>query len=118
MEAHGRRGIVLLMFTFAAPCGPSCSFVTWSLACLARSVVFVLVRVLPKKKDILSGTDVAAGLRGWRSMQAPVPNRVKSLEWDGASLRPEDARASRPWQGSPDTQTNRECQSGFLESSK
>ena len=73
---------ILSMFTFAAPCGPS-SFVTWSRACFARSVVFVLARVLPKKKDIVSGINVSRRGRGvGRSLQLWC-----QTEWDGASLR-------------------------------
>lgn len=40
------------MFTFGPPCGPS-NLEIYSLACLGRSVALVLVRVRPKRKDML-----------------------------------------------------------------
>jgi hypothetical protein len=91
------------MFTFAAPCGPS-SFVTWSLACFARSVVFVLARVRPKKKDILSGVDVVAGSRGWRSLQG---RDLTITERDAASLKRWTMHAATALgRGSLNAQTN------------
>lgn len=114
MEAHARRGIVLLMFTFAAPCGPSWSFVTWSLACLARSDVFVLVRVLPKKKDILSVYRRRGGVEGLAIDASPSAEpgqvaRVGSCELKGprmlkpAALGREARRAKQIANASPDS---------------
>ena len=96
-----------VLFTFAAPWGPS-SFVTLSLACFARSVVFVLARFLPKKKDILLGVDGARG--GVEGLTiAPASQRA-----DGSSLRADAARRHCPLAGSLNAQTNRKCQLGFL----